>query len=182
MQRLRETYEKEAKPKLSKKFEVDNEMALPKITKIVVNMGVGEAIKDKGVLEQSKKDLATITGQTPLVRRAKVSVASFGVRIGMPVGVAVTLRGGKMYAFLDKLFSIVLPRLRDFRGLSTESFDKHGNYTLGISEHSVFPEIDLSQAKARGLEITIVTSTNDVEEAKTLLESLGMPFRKEEEE
>lgn len=182
MQRLRETYEKEAKPKLSKKFEVDNEMALPKITKVVVNTGVGEAVNDKGVLEQSKKDLAMITGQTPLVRRAKVSVASFGVRLGMPVGVAVTLRGDKMYAFLDKLFSIVLPRLRDFRGLSTESFDKHGNYTLGIAEHSVFPEIDLSQAKARGLEITIVTSTNDVEEAKTLLESLGMPFRKEEEE
>ncbi|KKR30301.1 50S ribosomal protein L5 [Candidatus Woesebacteria bacterium RIFCSPHIGHO2_01_FULL_39_32] len=180
MGRLKQKYEKEIRKSLAAEFRIDNSLAIPKITKVVVNMGVGEASKNKEVLESTKKDLAAITGQMASVRNAKVSVASFGIRRGMPVGLKVTLRGERMYSFLDKLFSINLPRLRDFRGLSVKSFDKYGNYTLGLIEHSVFPEIDLAKVQPRGLEITIVTNTNNVDMSKRLLELLGMPFEKKE--
>jgi len=178
--RLKEKYENEVSKKLSKEFGIKNSMAIPKILKVVVNMGVGDTVKDKGVLEKARNDLAALTGQLPTTRAAKVSVASFSVREGMPVGLKVTLRGVKMYTFLDKLFSIVLPRLRDFRGVSVKSFDKNGNYTLGIEESTVFPEVDLAKTKSRGLEVTIVTSTDDIEKAEKLLKYIGMPFKKEE--
>lgn len=177
--RLKEKYESEVVGKLSKELGINNKMAIPKILKVIVNMGVGDAVKDKGVLEQARNDLAAITGQLPTTRAAKLSVASFGVRQGMPVGLKVTLRGDRMYAFLDKLFSIVLPRLRDFRGVSIASFDKSGNYSLGIEESTVFPEIDFAKTKPRGLEITIVTSVDDSKKARKLLKYLGMPFEKE---
>lgn len=176
--RLSQKYEKEVKSKLMSELAIKNELSTPKVKKVVVNMGVGSAIKDKGVLEQAKKDLAAITGQLPEVRQAKVSVASFGLRRGMPVGLRVTLRGERMYAFLDRFFSIVLPRLRDFRGVSRKSFDKHGNYSLGLEEYTVFPEVDLAKSQPRGLEVTIVTSTEDVDKARGLLRALGMPFEK----
>jgi len=176
--RLKEKYQKEIKPNLSKEFGIKNDMAQPKVTKVVINIGVGDAVKNKEIIGQLKKDLAAITGQLPSVRLAKVSVASFGVRRGMPVGLTVTLRGNRAYVFLDKLFSIVLPRLRDFRGLSAGSFDKGGNYTLGLTEHTVFPEIDITKSQPKGLEITIVTNVKDVEKSKKLLELMGMPFEK----
>lgn len=176
--RLKEKYLKEIMPQLSKDFGIDNKFAQPKVTKVVVNMGTGEAIKNKELTQVLKKDMATITGQNPSTRKAKVSVASFGVRRGMPVGLMVTLRGDRLYFFLDKLFSIVLPRLRDFRGVSGKSFDKSGNYTLGIAEHTVFPEIDLAKSQPKGLEITIVTNTKNPESSRRLLELLGMPFEK----
>lgn len=176
--RLRIRYEKEIVPTLTKEFGIKNRMDVPKITKIVINSGVGEATKNKEILQKVKSDLANITGQLPSVKAARVSVASFGLRKGMPVGVKVTLRGERMYSFFDKLVSIVLPRLRDFRGVSNKSFDKSGNYTLGIKEHSVFPEIDISKSSPRGFEITIVSSGNDPEKSKRLLELLGMPFGK----
>lgn len=176
--RLKQKYLSEAALQLSKEFGIKNKFALPKIEKVVVNMGTGEAIKNKELTQVLKKDMATLTGQNPSIRKAKVSVASFGVRRGMPVGLMVTLRGNRLYFFLDKLFSIVLPRLRDFRGVSVKSFDKSGNYTLGVYEHTVFPEIDLAKSQPEGLEITIVTNTKKTEEAKRLLELLGMPFEK----
>jgi large subunit ribosomal protein L5 len=178
MNRLKQKYEKEVVPILSKELEIDNSLALPKITKIVVNMGVGDAIKDKEAMQAAKKDLATITGQMPSVRVAKVSVASFGVRRGMAVGLKVTLRKDRMYSFLDKLMSIVLPRLRDFRGVPLKSFDKSGNYTLGLAEHIVFPEIDITKTQPRGLEITLVTNSKNAQESKLMMEALGMPFEK----
>jgi large subunit ribosomal protein L5 len=177
---LREKYEKEVAPALAKEFGIKNKMAIPKLSKIVVNMGVGDMIKDKGLKDTMAKELATITGQTPSVRTAKVSVAAFGLRAGMPVGLSVTLRGSKMYDFLQKLITITLPRLRDFRGVPKKSFDKAGNYTLGIYEHTVFPEIDLGKGLTpRGLEISIVTNSASREMAEKLLELMGMPFSKE---
>jgi len=155
-------------------------MAIPRIKKIVVNAGVGDTLKDKGALERAMAELASITGQVASVRKARVSVASFGVRKGMSVGLMVTLRGERMYIFLDKLISIVLPRLRDFRGLSKKSFDANGNYTLGIKEHTVFPEIDLAKTSPRGIEITIVTSSNNRKKSEKLLELIGLPFEKKE--
>lgn len=179
---LKEKYEKEVIPVLMKEFGIKNRMAAPRVEKVVVNAGVGDLSKNKEGREQVAKDLATITGQLPSTRPAKVSVAGFGIRTGMPVGMKITLRGTKMYVFLEKLFSIVLPRLRDFRGVSLKSFDKQGNYTLGISDHTVFPEIDTSKvSSSRGLEITIATNTKEKKSAKRLLELLGMPFEKEEE-
>jgi large subunit ribosomal protein L5 len=178
--RLKKKYEEEVVVKLQKDFTIKNRLAVPKIEKIVVNMGVGEASKNKEYLEQAKKDLATITGLTPSVRKARVSVASFGIRVGNPVGLKVTLRKNRMYQFLDKLVSVVLPRLRDFRGVSLKSFDKHGNYTIGLREHTVFPEIDIAKTTPKGMEITIVTNTNDLTISKSLFELLGMPFEKEE--
>jgi large subunit ribosomal protein L5 len=180
MNRLTEIYQKQALPKMSEEFGIKNSMALPKITKVVVNMGVGAAAKNKEELQQYQKDLAIITGQQPSVRNAKASVASFSLRQGMPVGLKTTLRKERMYSFLDRLMSVVLPRLRDFRGVSAGSFDKNGNYTLGIEQHIVFPEIDAVKSKPHGLEITIVTNTNETEKAKRLLELLGFPFEKEE--
>jgi large subunit ribosomal protein L5 len=177
--RLQKEYGKKVVATLSKEYGIKNVLAVPKVVKVIVNMGVGDTLKSKDALERAKKDMARITGQSPSVRAAKVSVASFSLRKGMPVGLKSTLRSDRMYAFLDRLFSVVLPRLRDFRGLSIKSFDKNGNYTIGIAEHTVFPEIDLAKSGSRGLEITIVTDTNDKEEAKRLLELLGMPFAKE---
>lgn len=167
-------------PNLKKEFSIKSDLAVPKLEKIVVNMGVGDAIKNKELRDSLAKDMATITAQTPSIRLAKISVAGFNLRKGMPVGLAVTLRRDKMYSFLDRLFSIVLPRLRDFRGLSKKGIDKQGNYSLGIKEHTVFPEIDPTKATAHGLEITIVTSTKEKDKAKKLLEYLGIPFEKEE--
>lgn len=177
-QRLREKYLKEVAPKLARELDIKNPMSYPKILKVVVNMGVGQATKDKELIEKLKKDLATITGQLPSVRRANVSIATFGIRAGMPVGLAVTLRGERMYAFLDKLFSMVLPRLRDFRGVPLKSFDKSGNYTLGMSEQTIFPELEGKTSTVHGLEIVIVTNTKNREVSKRLLEELGMPFEK----
>ncbi|MGA2910358.1 MAG: 50S ribosomal protein L5 [Candidatus Microgenomates bacterium] len=181
MNRLHEKFEKEIKDTLSKEFEIRNNLAIPKVTKVVVNMGIGLAAKNQQQMDSLKKDLAVITGQAPAIRNAKVSIASFNLRAGMPVGLSVTLRGDRMYAFLDRLFSIVLPRLRDFRGVPLKSFDGRGNYTLGFEEHTVFPEIDPTKAAAaHGLEITIVTTAGTPEKAKRLLELLGCPFVKEE--
>jgi large subunit ribosomal protein L5 len=177
---LKQKYETEIVPKLAKEFNIGNKMAVPRVEKVVVNMGIGQISKDKGKIEQAAKELAQITGQKPSVRPAKISVAGFSLRRGAPVGLKITLRREKMYAFLQRLFSIVLPRLRDFRGVSLKSFDKEGNYSLGITEHTVFPEIDLGETTAKGLEITIVTNTNDRKKAEKLLASLGMPFEKEE--
>ena len=179
MNRLQEKYEKEVKAVLEAEFAIKNKMAVPKVAKVVVNMGVGEAAKNQGQMEALKLDLSDITGQMPSVRNAKVSIASFNLRAGMPVGLSVTLRGVRMFSFLDRLFSVVLPRLRDFRGISVKSFDKLGNYTLGFSEHTVFPEIDTTKsAAAHGMEVTIVTTAGDREKAKRLLELLGCPFSK----
>jgi len=182
MKNLKEKYEKEVIPALMKEFEIKNKLAAPRVEKVVVNSGTGELSKNKEAREQVAKDLATITGQLPSIRPARISVAGFGIRAGMPVGMKVTLRGNKMYDFLQKLFSIVLPRLRDFRGVSLKSFDKHGNYSLGISDLTVFPEIDPSKSSgSKGLEITIVTSVDGKSKAKRLLELLGMPFEKKQE-
>lgn len=180
MNRLKEKYTKEIKSILKKELEIKNDMALPKLLKVVVNMGVGEAGKSQQGLDALKRDISAITGQSPSIRNAKVSIASFSLRAGMPVGLAVTLRGEKMYAFLDRLFSIVLPRLRDFRGVSLKSFDKSGNYTLGVAEHTVFPEVDSTKsASPHGMEITIVGNGVGVVQSRKLLELLGMPFQKE---
>jgi large subunit ribosomal protein L5 len=182
MSRLQKKYKNEVTKKLSKAFGVKNLLELPKIEKAVVNMGVGDAVKNKEIIEEARADLAKLTGQLPSVRPARASVASFSLRKGVPIGLKVTLRGRRMYEFLDKLFSIVLPRLRDFRGLSRNSFDKFGNYTLGLTEHTLFPEVELGKIGSRGLEVTIVTSTSEKEKAEELLENLGMPFKKKEGE
>jgi len=179
-QRLQEKYEKEVFKTLVSEFGIKNKMAVPKINKVVLNVGTGSIAKNKEVVENLKKDLAAISGQKPAVKVAKVSIASFGLRRGMPVGLAVTLRREMMYAFLDRLFSIVLPRLRDFRGVSRKSFDKSGNYTLGITEHIIFPEADITKGTPHGLEITIVVNSGNKEVSERLLELLGMPFEKGE--
>lgn len=180
MQRLRKKYITEVADKLMEEFSIENRLAVPKITKVTLNMGIGDTLKNKELLEQTMKDFAVISGQVPSARTAKVSVASFGIRRGMKVGLKVTLRGERMWAFLDRLFSIVLPRLRDFRGVAVKSFDKFGNYTLGVVEHTVFPEVDLAKSSVRGLEITISTNAGDSAKGKRLLELLGMPFEKKE--
>ena len=181
MNRLQEKYEKEVKDEMAKEFGIKNTFAIPKVEKVVVNMGIGSIAKNQQQVDALKRDLAAITGQAFSIRNAKVSIASFSLRAGMPVGLSATLRGEKMYSFLDRLFSIVLPRLRDFRGVSLKSFDKMGNYTLGFAEHTVFPEIDSAKsAAAHGFEITIVTTAKKPEQAKKLLELMGMPFVKEE--
>lgn len=178
-QRLLKKYEEEVKSKLASEFGIKNQMAIPRLEKVVVNMGIGSVAKNEQTIDSLKRNLAAITGQVPSVRSARVSIASFNLRAGMPVGLSVTLRKDKMYSFLDRLFSIVLPRLRDFRGIPTKSFDKYGNYTLGMAECTVFPEIDVSRsAPAHGLEVTIVTTAREGEEAKRLLELLGCPFIK----
>jgi len=179
MTSLMEKYNKEVKDKLAEDLSIANKMALPKLEKIVVNMGVGDLVKDKNQMEKVSADLAIITGQKPKVTVARVSVAGFNIRVGQPVGLAVTLRGKRMYDFLQRLIVTTLPRLRDFRGVPLKSFDKSGNYTLGIVEHTVFPEIDITKVnKPRGLEITIVTNTRDLKKSRKLLELLGMPFEK----
>lgn len=171
MSRLKEKYLKEFNPK--------GDLSLPKLIKVTINMGIGNVAKNESALDALKKDIAKITGQMPSIRPAKVSIAAFSIRAGMPVGLSVTLRGERMYSFLDRLFSIVLPRLRDFRGISVKSFDKFGNYTLGLAEHTIFPEIDVAKsASAHGMEITIVTTAKNKDDAKKLLELLGCPFEK----
>jgi large subunit ribosomal protein L5 len=176
--RLKEKYQKEVVPALMKKFGYKNIMEVPKITKIVVNMGVGEATRDAKALERAMEDLAAITGQKPQVRRAKRSEAGFNLRKGMPIGARVTLRKDRMWEFLDRLISIALPRMRDFRGISEKSFDGRGNFNFGIPEQTVFPEIDYDKVdKIRGMDIAIVTTAETDEEAYELLRLLGFPFR-----
>jgi large subunit ribosomal protein L5 len=177
--RLHQKYEKEIKASLAKEFGIKNTFAVPKVEKVIVNMGIGSLTKNQQQMDALKKDLGVVTGQTPSIRNAKVSIASFSLRAGMPVGLSATLRGERMYSFLDRLFSIALPRLRDFRGVPLKSFDKAGNYTLGFDEHTVFPEIDPTKsASPHGFEITIVTTAKNSEESKRLLELMGMPFEK----
>ncbi len=179
MSQLKKFYQDKVRKLLAQELGIKNPLAVPRLTKIVVNMGTQDDLKDKGQLQKLSADLAAITGQTPQITKARVSVASFGIRAGMPVGLRVTLRKDRMYDFFQKLVSIVLPRLRDFRGVSPKSFDTRGNFSLGFPEYTVFPEIDLAKVdKPRGLEVTIVTSANDPKKAKRLLELLGMPFEK----
>jgi len=177
MSRLKEKYLKETVPELMSKFGYKNVMQVPRLTKIVVNIGLGEAIQNPKALEAAEGDLAAVSGQHPVITRAKKSIASFKLRAGMPVGMMVTLRGRRMYEFYDKLVNVVLARIRDFQGVSRDSFDGEGNYTLGIKEQIVFPEIDYDKVdRLRGLEVTVVTSAANDEEGRSLLESLGMPF------
>src|SRR6267143_3469550 len=176
--RLREKFEKEVKPALMKEFELKNPMAVPHLHKIVVNMGVGEATQNAKVLDPAVNELSQITGQKPVVTRAKKSIAAFKVRAGMPIGAMVTLRGDRMYEFFDRLVNVVLPRVRDFRGVSTKSFDGRGNYTLGLHDQLIFPEIDYAKVdKMKGMNVTIVTTAGSDDQARTLLKHLGMPFR-----
>ena len=179
MNRLKEKYVNEITPALVSKFNYKSVMQVPKIEKIVVNMGVGDAVQNAKALDNAVEELATITGQKPVVTRAKKSIAGFRLREGMPIGAKVTLRGERMYQFLDKLVSVSLPRVRDFRGVSKKSFDGRGNYTLGIKEQLIFPEIDYDKvSKVRGMDIVIVTTANTDEEARELLTQIGMPFQK----
>jgi len=177
--RLKETYAKEVRKKLADEFKIKNPMALPKIEKVVINMGVGEAIQNAKLLDTASEELSTISGQKPVITRAKKSIASFKLREGQAIGTMVTLRGDKMYEFLDRLINIALPRVRDFRGVPTKSFDGRGNYTLGIRDHVIFPEIDPGKVdKSKGMNITIVTTAPNDEQARFLLRELGMPFGK----
>ena len=176
--KLKEKYEKEISGKLAGEFGIQNKMAIPRVTKVVVNAGVGSLVKNKEALETFKKDLAAITGQEPAFKKAKISIASFNLRQGMVTGMAVTLRGERMYSFLDRLFTIVLPRLRDFRGVKTTGFDKAGNYTLGIEEHTVFPEVDVAKGSPHGLEITIVIRAKNPDQSRRLLALMGLPFER----
>ncbi|OMP67936.1 50S ribosomal protein L5 [Domibacillus epiphyticus] len=179
MNRLKEKYQKEITPALVSKFNYTSVMQVPKIEKIVVNMGVGEAVQNAKVLDTAVEELQQITGQKPMVTRAKNSIAGFRLREGMPIGAKVTLRGERMYEFLDKLVSVSLPRVRDFRGVSKKAFDGRGNYTLGVKEQLIFPEIDYDKvSKVRGMDIVIVTTANTDEEARELLTLIGMPFQK----
>ena len=179
MSRLKEKYAKEIVPQLMGEFGYKNVMQVPKLRKIVLNIGLGEATQNPKALEAAENDLAAISGQHPVITRAKKSIASFKLRAGMPIGMMVTLRGRRMYDFFDKLVNVVLARIRDFQGVSRDSFDGEGNYTLGIKEQIVFPEIDYDKVdKLRGLEVTIVTTAASDEEGRSLLESLGMPFRR----
>ncbi|ACK42273.1 MULTISPECIES: 50S ribosomal protein L5 [Dictyoglomus] len=179
MEVLREKYIKEVVPAMMRKFGYKNPMAVPKIEKIVVNIGVSEAVQNPGAIEAAARDLAIITGQKPIVRKARKSIANFHLRKGMPIGLKVTLRGERMYAFLYKLINLALPRVRDFSGVSPNSFDGRGNYSLGLKEQLVFPEIEYDKIdRIRGMDITIVTTAKTDEEAKELLALLGMPFKK----
>ena len=178
MIRMKEKYSKEVVPAMIERFGYKNVMQVPKIEKVVVNMGVGEATGDAKVLDAAVSDLSQITGQKPLITRAKKSIAAFKLRAGVSIGAKVTLRGERMYHFLDKLFNVSLPRIRDFRGVSTRAFDGRGNYTLGIREQLIFPEINIDKIdKIRGMDICIVTTAQSDEEARELLRLLGLPFR-----
>jgi large subunit ribosomal protein L5 len=178
MSRLKERYEQDVVPVLKKEFGYRNVMAIPKIKKIVVNMGLGEATQNAKIVEIGADEVARITGQKPVTTRAKKSIAQFKVRQGMPIGAMVTLRGERMWEFLDRLISVALPRVRDFRGVSTRGFDGRGNYTLGLKDQLLFPEIDYMKVdKARGMNISVVTTAKSDEESRKLLQLLGMPFR-----
>ena len=176
--RLKEKYLKEIKPALQKELGLENTMAVPRLEKIVLNMGLGEATQNAKMMDPLVGDLASIAGQKPVTTRAKKSIAAFKLREGMPIGAMVTLRGDTMYEFLDRLIAIALPRVRDFRGVSTKSFDGRGNYTLGMRDQLIFPEIDYSKVdKLKGMNVTIVTSARDDNQARALLRQFGMPFR-----
>jgi large subunit ribosomal protein L5 len=177
MARLNEKYRKDVIPVLRKEFGIDNPMAVPKIEKVVLNMGVGEAIQNVKIVEAAAEELTKIAGQRAVITRARKSIATFKLREGMPIGCRVTLRGARMYEFLDRLMNIALPRVRDFRGVPTRAFDGRGNYTLGIKDHLVFPEIDPGKVdKSKGLNVTIVTTAGSDDRARVLLRELGMPF------
>ncbi len=179
MPRLLKTYKEEALPRLKEQFGYKNDMAVPSVQGVVVNMGLGRAVQERKRLQDGMRDLAAITGQQPLVTKARKSVAGFKVRKGMEIGCKVTLRGSRMYEFLDRLISIAIPRIRDFRGLSSKGFDGRGNYNLGISEQTVFPEVDLDAVEfVQGMNISIRTTARTDEEAYALLEYLGVPFRR----
>jgi large subunit ribosomal protein L5 len=177
--RLQETYRREIVPKLKQDLGVANEMQVPKITKITVNMGVGEAVADRKLMDAAVADLTKITGQKPSVRKSRKAVASFKLRAGLAVGCMVTLRGDRMYEFLDRLINIAMPRIRDFRGVSPRSFDGRGNYSLGVKEQIIFPEIQYDQIdQIRGMDITITTTASDNKQGRALLEAFNFPFRK----
>ena len=179
MSRIKEKYLNEVSPALMSKFEYKSVMQLPKVDKIVINMGVGDAVQNSKALDVAVEELTTIAGQKPVVTKAKKSIAGFRLREGQAIGAKVTLRGERMYEFLDKLISIALPRVRDFRGVSKKAFDGRGNYTLGVKEQLIFPEIDYDKvSKVRGMDIVIVTTANSDEEARELLTQFGMPFQK----
>jgi large subunit ribosomal protein L5 len=176
--RLREKFHKDIAPALQKELDLKNPMAVPRLHKIVVNMGVGDATQNAKVMDPAVAELGQITGQKPVVTKAKKSIAAFKVREGMPIGAMVTLRGDHMYEFLDRLVNLVLPRVRDFRGVSTKSFDGRGNYTLGLRDQLIFPEIDYAKVdKLKGMNVTIVTTAKTDNEARALLRGFGMPFR-----
>jgi large subunit ribosomal protein L5 len=178
MARLKDRYNEEIAPALKERFGIENPMRIPRLEKIVVNMGVGEASQNSRALDGAMEDLAKITGQKAQMRRARKSIAGFKIREGMPVGARVTLRGERMWEFLDRLVSVALPRVRDFRGISPRSFDGHGNYALGLREQLIFPEISYDSIDTtRGLDVAVVTTTESDEEARELLRLLGMPFR-----
>ena len=176
--RLKTRYREEIKDALNKEFSYDNVMQIPGVVKVVVNMGVGDAARDAKVINGALEDLTLITGQKPQLRRAKKSIANFKLREGMPIGARVTLRGDRMWEFLDRLLTIALPRIRDFRGLSDQQFDGHGNYTFGLSEQTMFYEIDVDKVdRPRGMDITVVTTATNDEEGRKLLRELGFPFK-----
>ena len=178
MTRLKEKYQKEVVPALQKEFGYKNVMAVPRIEKVVVNMGLGEATSNAKIVDTGADELARITGQKPVTRRAKKSIAAFKVRKGMPIATMVTLRGERMWEFLDRLMSIALPRVRDFKGVSPRGFDGRGNYTLGLRDQLLFPEIDYMKVdKARGMNVSVVTTAKTDQEARKLLQFIGMPFR-----
>ncbi|MBO0600841.1 50S ribosomal protein L5 [Sporosarcina sp. E16_3] len=179
MSRLKDKFKSEVTPALMSKFEYTSVMQVPKVDKIVINMGVGDAVQNTKALDAAVEELTIISGQKPVVTKAKKSIAGFRLREGMPIGTKVTLRGERMYEFLDKLISVSLPRVRDFRGVSKKAFDGRGNYTLGVKEQLIFPEIDYDKvSKIRGMDIVIVTTANSDEEAHELLTQFGMPFQK----
>ena len=176
--RIKDTYVKEIVPRLIKEREYPNVMAVPRLKKVVVNMGVGEATQNIKLLDAAMEELGRITGQRPAVRRSRKSIAAFKLRQGMPIAATVTLRGDRMYEFLDRLFNVALPRVRDFRGVSTGAFDGRGNYTLGLKDQLIFPEVDYAKVdKMRGMNVTFVTTARTDEESRLLLQYLGMPFR-----
>jgi large subunit ribosomal protein L5 len=176
--RLRDRYYKEVLPTLMKEFSLENPMAAPKLEKIIVNMGVGEATQNAKLIDPAATEVSQITGQKPVITKARKSIAAFKVREGMPIGVMVTLRGDRMYEFFDRLVNVALPRVRDFRGVPTKSFDGRGNYTLGVRDQLIFPEIDYAKVeKMKGMNITIVTSAGTDDQARALLKHMGMPFR-----
>lgn len=178
MARLKDKYKNDIAPAIAKEFDIKNPMAIPKVEKIVVNMGLGEGISNAKVLDTAAEELRAITGQKPVITKAKKSIAAFKLRQGMNIGAMVTLRGDRMYEFLDRLISVALPRVRDFRGISGKAFDGRGNYTLGIREQLIFPEIDFNKVdKTRGMNISIITTAKNDEQARSLLKALGMPFR-----
>jgi len=178
MARLKDKYKNEIAPAIAKDFDIKNPMAIPRIEKVVINMGMGESIANAKILDTAVEELRVITGQKPVVTKAKKSIASFKLRQGMNIGAMVTLRGDRMFEFLDRLISVALPRVRDFRGISGKAFDGRGNYTLGIREQLIFPEIDFNKVdKTRGMNISIVTTAKNDEQSRALLKALGMPFR-----